>query len=101
LVPGFLNPRHRSLLRGNLLVLSSLLAAFLLAHFPNDRATPWLLLPAIIVIAGTADTARCIRRRWSLYHGGVLLCLYMDVMAISLILFLLLYPYMQWLSKSH
>ncbi len=101
MVPDFLNPRHRSLLRGNLLVLCSLLAAFLFSHFPNDRATPLLLLPSAVVLLGTADTIRCIRRRWSLYHGGVVLCLYMDLMAICLILFLLLYPYLQWLSKSH
>ncbi len=60
-----------------------------------------LLLPSAVVLLGTADTIRCIRRRWSLYHGGVVLCLYMDLMAICLILFLLLYPYLQWLSKSH
>jgi hypothetical protein len=101
LVPDFLNPRRRSLLRANLLVLSSVLAALLLSHFPNDRATPLLLLPAAAVTLGTADTIRCIRRRWSLYHGGVVLCIYMDLMAICLVLFLLLYPYVQWLSKSH
>jgi len=31
--------------------------------------------------------------RWNFYHGGVLLCIYMDLLAISLILFLLFSPY--------
>ena len=101
MLPDLLNPRHRSLLRGNLLVLSSLLAAFLLSHFPSNRPTPLLLIPSAAVLLGTADTVRCIRRRWSFYHGGVVLCIYMDLMAICMILFLLLYPYLQWLFKSH
>ena len=101
MLPDLLNPRHRSLLRGNLLVLSSLLTAFLLSHFPSNRATPLLLIPSAAVLLGTADTVRCIRRRWSFYHGGVVLCIYMDLMAMCMILFLLLYPYLQWLFKSH
>ncbi|HEY0264695.1 MAG TPA: hypothetical protein VGC07_09230 [Granulicella sp.] len=41
------------------------------------------------------------QKRWSFYHGGVLLCIYMDLMVVSLILFFLLYPYAFWLSASH
>jgi hypothetical protein len=40
------------------------------------------------------------RKRWSFYHGGVLLCLYMDLLAITLILFFLLYPYLITLSEA-
>ena len=93
MLPDLLNPRHRSLLRGNLLVLSSLLTAFLLSHFPSNRATPLLLIPSAAVLLGTADTVRCIRRRWSFYHGGVLLCLYMDLLVLVLILFFLFFPF--------
>jgi hypothetical protein len=32
--------------------------------------------------------------RWSFYHGGVVLLLFMDMMAICLILFFLLFPYL-------
>jgi len=32
--------------------------------------------------------------RWNFYHGGVILCIYMDLMAISLILFFLICPYL-------
>ena len=77
----------------HILVLGSLAIAILLAHPPHLRATLWLLLPTLGVIAGTADTARCMQRRWSFYHGGVLLCLYMDLLVITLILFFLFFPF--------
>ena len=97
-----LNPHRTSVLRGSALVLVSLGVAYLLSGFPNNRATPLLIIPAIVAIIGTADTFRCIRNvRWDLFHVGVLLCLYMDLLAVCLILFLLLYPYMLWLTGEH
>ncbi len=98
--PSFFNPRMRSLLRGCLLVLLSLGIALAISGFPDIRPDPYLVLPALVAIAGTADTVRCMQRRWSFYHGGVLLLIYMDLMAISMILFFLLYPYAQWLTVS-
>lgn len=89
--------RSRSLLRGTLVVLVSLFAAFPLSDFPHNRATLLLILPALAALYGTWDTSRCLRRRWSLYHGAVLLLLYMDVMALAMIFFFLLYPYAGWL----
>jgi hypothetical protein len=99
--PALFNPRLRSLARGNFLVLSSLFVAVLLSHAPNLRATPLLLLPALGCLLGTADTVRCMRRRWSFYHGGVILCIYMDLLAMTLVLFFLLYPYFLWFSTTH
>ena len=96
-----LNPRRRSLPRANLLVVVSLVAALLLADFPNNRANPLIALPLLTAILGTADTIRCMRSSWSWYHGGVILCVYMDLMVLSMILFFLLYPYALWLSGSH
>jgi hypothetical protein len=93
------NPRIRSLVRGNFIVLISLAVATLLSNFPHLRATPWLVLPALGCMVGTADTIRCMKKRWSFYHGGVLLCVYMDLMAITLVLFFLLYPYLVWLGE--
>jgi hypothetical protein len=100
-LPGFLNPRSRSLARGCLLVLSSLATAIFLSGFPNNHATPLLVVPTLVAVAGTIDTVRCMQRRWSFYHGGVLLLIYMDLMALCMILFLLLYPYAQWIVSSH
>ena len=100
MLPSFFNPRKQSLLRGILLVLISLFASIFLSGFPQIHATPVLVFPAVAAAAGTADTVRCMQRRWSFYHGGVLLLIYMDLMALCMILFLLLYPYALWISSS-
>ena len=99
--PTLLNPHIRSLVRGSALVLLSLAAAFRLSHFPGNHPTPLLVLPILVAIAGMLDTARCMRKRWSLYHGGVLLLIYMDLMAIFIMLFFLVYPYIPWISDAH
>jgi len=93
--------RRRSLIRANLLMLLSLLAAVSLSDFPHGRATPLLAIPAIVAFCATFETARCMRRRWSFYHAGVILCVYMDLMAIATILFLFVYPYTHLLSASN
>lgn len=92
-LPRILDFRAKSLIRANALVLLSLLVAFLLSDFPRNRATLWLILPTLTALAGTADTFRCIQKRWNFYHGGVILCIYMDLMVLCLIFFFLLYPY--------
>jgi hypothetical protein len=90
---AFFHLRRRSLARGNLLVIGSFLAAIKLSGFPDRRATALLVFPVLLAFFGLFETIRCMRRRWNLYHGGVLLCIYMDLMAISLILFFWVSPY--------
>jgi hypothetical protein len=34
------------------------------------------------------ETARCLERRWSLYHAGVLILLYTELMILAMVLFL-------------
>jgi hypothetical protein len=92
LIPSFFQPRSPSLLRGNLLVLGSLAASFRLARFPLNHPSPIMALPVLVAALGMADTFRCIRLRWSWYHGAVMVSLYMDVMVLAMILFLALYP---------
>lgn len=92
LLPIFLNPRFRSLARANLLVLGSFLVALPLSHFPHLQTNYWITLPLLVMTLGTLDTLRCMRTRWNFYHGGVILCAYMDLMVIIMTLFLLLYP---------
>lgn len=82
-------------------MLISLGTAFLLSDFPNNRPTMLLVFPSLLAIAGTIETLRCMRTRWSWYHGGVLLLIYMDLMAVAMILFFFLYPYTFWLTASH
>ena len=96
---AILHLRRRSLLRGNLLVLGSLGLATLISGAPHLRSSLLLVIPALGVMLGTADTARCLQKRWSFYHAGVLICLYMDLMAITLVLFFLLYPYFLWFTE--
>lgn len=85
--------RRKSLLRANLLVLGSFAASFRLSGFPRSRATLLLLIPAVLAILGTLDTLRCVQPRWNLYHGGIILLLFMDMLALCLILSFLLFPY--------
>jgi hypothetical protein len=99
-LPSILNPRRRSLPRSVLLVLVSLGFALLVSGFPVIHPSPYLVLPALVAFTGTIDTVRCMQRRWSFYHGGVLLLIYMDLMALCMILFLLLYPYANWIVSS-
>jgi len=87
------NFRARSLIRGTVLVLASLLSAFLLSGFPQVHPAWTIAFPACVALWGTFETLRCLRLKWSFYHGGVLLLLYMDVMALAMIFVLLLYPY--------
>jgi hypothetical protein len=84
--------RQRSLVRANLLVFVSLLVAFRLSDFPHNRASIWIAIPLLLSLAGTLDTLRCMRTQWSWYHGGVVLCAYMDLMVVCLIAFFLIYP---------
>lgn len=86
--------RRRSLLRANLLVLGSFAASFRLSGFPRSRATLLLIIPAVLALLGMFDTVRCMQPRWNFYHGGVILLIYMDLMAVCLILFFLLFPYL-------
>jgi hypothetical protein len=80
-------------MRASTLVLGSLVVAVLLSHYPRIERAPLLVLPVLIALAGTVDTVRCIQRRWSFYHAGVMLCIYMDMMTLALMLFFLFYPY--------
>ena len=89
--------RERSLLRATLLVVGSLIAALLLAKWPDDPPSLKLLAPTLLCLIGTWDTLRCLRLQWSFYHGAVMVLIYMDIMALSMILFLFLYPYGEWL----
>ena len=58
------------------------------------RRDPLMVAPALMALYGTFDTVRCVRPRWDLYHAGVILLLWMDMMAVCLVLFLLLSPYL-------
>ena len=92
---AFFEPPRGSLIISSGVVLCSLAAAVWISNFPHNRATLWLIVPVLVACAATVETMRSMRPRWSFYHAGVILCIYMDVMVVAIILFLLIYPYTQ------
>jgi len=84
---------RKSLIRGTLLTLGSLWVSFRISGYPDPQFCPWLLIPLAVAAFGLWDTARCLQKRWSFFHGGVLLLLYVDLMVLVMILVLLLAPF--------
>jgi hypothetical protein len=83
----------KSLVRGTVLALGSLWVSFRLSGFPEVHICPWLIAPLLITCAATWDTTRCLQKRWSFYHGGVILLIYVDLMILLMISFLLIAPF--------
>jgi hypothetical protein len=84
--------RHKSLPRAILLSLGAFAASLRLAGFPriqNLHSSYWQILALIVAACGMAETARCLQRRWSLYHAGVLILLYANLMILATIVVLL------------
>jgi len=87
--------RQKSLVRGIVLSLSAFIASLLLAGFPHIEklhGSPWQFASLLVAAWGMAETGRCLRGKWSLYHAGVLLLLYSDLIILTLIVFLVAYP---------
>ena len=84
--------RQKSLPRGILLSVSAFVASLRLAGFPNVNnlhRSRWHILTLVIALWGMVETIRCLRRRWSFYHAGVLILIYSDLMGIAVIVALL------------
>ena len=90
---SILQLQRKSLIRGTALALGSLWVSFRLSGYPDMHVCLWLIVPLLTACAATWDTARCLQRRWSFYHGGVILLIYVDLMILLMISFLLLAPY--------
>jgi hypothetical protein len=92
---AFVHLRQKSLVRGIVLSLGAFVASLLLAGFPhieNLHGSRWQILALFIAAWGMGEIARCLQRKWTLYHGGVLLLLYADLMILAMIVFLVAYP---------
>lgn len=70
--------------------LSLRLAGF--PHIDNLHGSPWQFLLLLVAAGGMADTFRCLERRWSLYHAGVLILLYADLLILAAIVALIAVP---------
>jgi CO dehydrogenase/acetyl-CoA synthase gamma subunit (corrinoid Fe-S protein) len=83
--------RQRSLVRGILLALGAFSLSLRLAGFPNIQnlhGSPWQILTVPLACWAMVETARCLQSRWSLYHAGVLILLYTELMILTMTLFL-------------
>ena len=70
-------------------------ASLRLAGFPsieNLHGSRWQIVALFVAAWGMAETARCLHRKWSLYHAGILLLLYSDLMILAMIVYLVAYP---------
>lgn len=89
--------QHRSLLRGIFLSLAAFVGSMRLAGFPDGdhlHASAWQFLPVVAAAWGMVDTARCLGmgRKWTLYHAGVLILLYAELMILAMVVFFCVYP---------
>jgi hypothetical protein len=87
--------RQSSLLRGIVLSLGALAASMRLAGFPDTRqlhASNWQVLAVLAAVWGMVETARCLGRKWSFHHAGVLILLWSELMGLAMVVFLWVYP---------
>ncbi len=92
---AFFRLRQRSLVRGIALALIAFGASLRLGGFPDLNAlhsSPWQVFAGLLAFWAMVETARCLGRRWTLYHVGVLLMLYTDLMILAMAVVLFLYP---------
>ena len=93
--PQIFRLRRPSLVRGLLLTFTAMAMSLRLAGWPDldhPHGTNWQILAVLTSLWGFAETARCLRRKWSLYHAGVLILLYSELMILALVLVLCIYP---------
>ena len=72
--------------------MGAFLGALRLAGFPNIESlhsSRWELVALLVAVWGMAETARCLRRQWSLYHAGVMILLYTELIILAAIVALL------------
>ena len=78
-----------------LLSLGAFAASLRMAGFPKIddlHGSHWQIFALLVAAWGMAETARCLKRKWSLYHAGVLILLYADLMVLAGIVVLMAVP---------
>ena len=78
-----------------MLSLGAFMASLRLAGFPhieNLHGSPWQIVALAGCRLGMVETGPLpAERKWSLYHAGVLLLLYSELMILAMIVFLVAY----------
>ena|ERR1700761_4384374 len=94
-VVSVLRLRQASLVRGIVLSLGAFAVSLRLAGFPHIELlhrSKWQIAVLAAGLGGMAETARCMKRKWTLYHAGVLILLYAELLILTMIVFLTIYP---------
>ena len=81
--------------RALILSLGAFLLSLHLAGFPhieNLHGSHWQWLALVIAVWGMGETIRCLQKKWSLYHAGILLLVYTNLMILAMIVFMVAYP---------
>ncbi len=84
--------RQKSLARGILLSVGAFAASLRLSGFPDINrihSSDWQMLTLLAAAWGMVETARCLQRKWSFYHAGVMILLYADLIILTAIVALL------------
>jgi hypothetical protein len=88
--------RQKSLVRGVILAIGAFAVSLRLGGFPDINAlhsSNWQMIPALVEFWSMIETSRCLSSRtWSLYHGGVLIILYTELMILGMSVFLFVFP---------
>jgi hypothetical protein len=87
--------RQPSIVRSIVVALGAFVVSLRLGGFPNLddlHSSRWQVVPVVLALGAMVETARCMKRKWSLYQAGVLILLYTDVMVMGLAVFLFFYP---------
>lgn len=93
--PSIFRLRQRSLVRAIILSVGAFLGSLRLAGFPNIEdlhGSAWQIVALLFAAWGMAETARCLQRRWSLYHAGILILLYANLLILTSIVVLMTVP---------
>jgi CO dehydrogenase/acetyl-CoA synthase gamma subunit (corrinoid Fe-S protein) len=82
----FFRIREPSLTRGVLLSLGAFAVSLRLAGFPyieKLHGSRWQLIAVPFACWGMMETVRCLRNKWDLYHAGVMILLYAELMILA------------------
>ena len=69
--------------------LGAFVASLRLAGFPyieRLHGSRWQLLAVPFAFWGMVETVRCLRNKWDLYHAGVMIMLYTELMILAMVL---------------
>jgi hypothetical protein len=92
---SFFRLRQRSLVRAMVLAVSAFAISLRIGGFPNINAlhaSHWQIVAALIAFWAMLETVRCLGPRWNLYHAGVLILLYTELMILAMAVVLFLFP---------